>query len=175
MWAQQLSWRFCSRGQLSASSGAAFLMKSGKIKDLHPLTSKCFRFLAPPSALATGIISLSLVSLTLCLSLSSGTCEAYMWEWVLTSETDVTSGRAGTVTCQPLSCLRQCSLKWIRKSLIGILREITCSSARAAARIAHQKSWVTKGALGQVLCPSGSAIINCTWLQYVKWISSQTG
>lgn len=132
VWAQQFRWRFCSQGQLSASSGAAFLMKRGKIKDVHSLTSKCCRFLAPPSALATGIISLSLVSSTLCLSLSSGTCEACMREWVLTSETDVTSGRAGTVTCQPLSCLRQCWLKWIRKSLMGILREITCSSARAA-------------------------------------------
>lgn len=104
----------------------------GGIKDLQPLTTKSYHFVEPPSAIATGTAYLSLVSLTLCLSWSSGTCEAFMREWVLTAETDVTSGRAGTVTCQPLSCPRQCSLRWIRKSLIDIWTEIRCSSARAA-------------------------------------------
>ena len=98
--------------------------REGEIKDLHPLTTKCYRFVEPPSALATGTAYLSLASLTLCLSWSSGTCEAFMREWVLTAETDVTRGRAGTVNCQPLSCPRQCSLRWIRKSLIDIWTEL---------------------------------------------------
>lgn len=105
-------------------------MERGKIK---PIDIKILPLLRTTISFSTRhYLSRPLLSLAPRLPLSSGTCEAYLREWVLTEETDVTSGRAGTVTCQPLSSLRQCSLKWSRKSLIGILREIRCSSARAA-------------------------------------------
>lgn len=135
MLAQLLSWRSCSQGQRHALSGAALLMERGKIKDLHPLASKCYHFL--PSALATGIW------LAVCLYLW-GPVKPTHGNGFLTSETDVICGRAGTVFWQPLSCLRHCSLKWIRKCLIGILRETRCIPVRADVYPDHTFKWLEK-------------------------------
>lgn len=68
-----------------------------------PLPSTTISISTPARSLAALFLWLSV-----CLYLR-GTSEAYMREWVLTADADATSGGAGTVTCQPLSCLRQCS------------------------------------------------------------------
>lgn len=72
----------------------------------------------PGATISTGTRHYCFPPLLSCsrLPLSCRGYEACLPEWVFAEETDVTSGRVGTVTRQPLSSLRQRSLNWIRKA-----------------------------------------------------------